>query len=70
MDTQSPPHIPVVIIGGGQAGLSVACQLEPEGHRLHRLRTEREVPFLARQPLGQLLPCHPQLAVSPSGLSL
>lgn len=33
MDATNMPHIPVVIIGGGQAGLSVAWQLEKKGIR-------------------------------------
>ena len=40
VDKPQRGHVPVVIVGGGQSGLSTRLVLEAEGHRPRRAREE------------------------------
>ena len=64
------PHIPVLIVGGGQAGLSVSWCLKQRGIAHVVLEKTPRDARLARAPLGQLLPRHAQLAVPAARLAL
>ena len=76
-ETMSTPHFPVVVIGGGQAGLSVSHQLKRHGlehlvvekHRVgHAWRSERWDSFCLVTPNWQCrLPDFPYAGAEPDG---
>ncbi len=61
-------HYPVIVIGGGQAGLAMSACLGARniGHMVLEKAPDRT--FLAHAALGFLLPCDAQLAVQAAEL--
>ena len=63
-------HYPVVVIGGGQAGLAMSAQLTAQGIEHVVLEKNTIAAFLEDAALGRVLPGHAELAVPASRLSL
>ena len=59
----APAHVDVVVIGGGQAGLTASWYLQAPRDRAPRARARRARQLVAPAALGQLLPGHAELAV-------
>jgi putative flavoprotein involved in K+ transport len=80
MPAVAPTHVPVIVIGGGQAGLSVSWHLKQRGiehrviekHRVgHAWRTQRWDSFCLVTPNWQCrLPGHPYAGDDPQGFML
>ena len=56
----------VIIIGAGQAGLSIAHSLQKKRDKTSNLRKKLCWVFLERTTLGFFLPCDPKLAMHTS----